>query len=590
MQVLDRFLRALGLPPDGLPPDLEEQAARYRGLLAGRRALVVLDNASSAEQVRPLLPASASCLVLVTSRDRLAGLIAAEGAKVLMLDVLAPSEALELLSRTAGPGRVSREPDAAADVVQLCGCLPLAVRIAGARLAIRPTMGMAELAGLLSDERARLGELSAGDVGVRASFALSYEALDPDAARMFRRLGLIPGPDFARGVAGVLVETTVEEAEKLIEALVDAHLVEPAPILGRYRFHDLLRLYARERAQVEEGVPDRQAAVLRMLEWYLDMADAADRRLSPGRRRLPYERTGRGQEDPALSSLGQALTWFEAERASHLAANHEAADQGIHFIAWQIPDALRVFFSLRSYWVDWRDTHRIGLVAARETGNRHAEAWIMTSLGHMFRELNRFDEAMAVRRRSLAMFRELRKPEGEARVLNGLGAEYLELSRLNDAIPCGQEALALCQKIGYPYGEGQALGLLGKAYLGLGRFEEATDCLHQSLAIRRQLGDRWGEGSTLRNLGRVYSGLGRFEEAIDCEQQALAVAREVGHRWGEGRALELFGRALQHTQGIKAARPCWEEALAIFTELGAPRAEEVRALLEDSSGTLDSNT
>src|SRR6266851_1860904 len=198
-QVLDRFLRALGVPVDLLPTELDDQAARYRGLLVGRRALVVLDNASSAEQVRPLLPASASCLVLVTSRDRLAGLIAAEGAKVLMLDVLAASEALDLLSRTAGSERVSAEPEAAGQVVRRCGCLPLAVRIAGARLATRQGMSFAALAERLSDERGRLGELSAGDVGVGGSFALSYQALDPDIARMFRRLGLIPGPHFAGG-------------------------------------------------------------------------------------------------------------------------------------------------------------------------------------------------------------------------------------------------------------------------------------------------------------------------------------------------------------------------------------------------------
>jgi hypothetical protein len=281
-QVLDRFLRTLRVLPEELPSELEEQAARYRGLLAGRRALVVLDNASSAEQVRPLLPASASCLVLVTSRDRLAGLVATEGARVLMLDVLAPSEALDLLSRTAGPGRVDAEPEAASKVVRLCGYLPLAVRIAGARLATRPGMSLAALAERLSDERARLAELSAGDVGVRASFALSYQALDSDVSRMFRRLGLIPGPDFGRFVAAALLGRTPDEAERLLESLVDAHLVEMASRTGRYRFHDLVRLYAREKARTEESDSDREAALRRMFDWYLDIADAAERLLIPG--------------------------------------------------------------------------------------------------------------------------------------------------------------------------------------------------------------------------------------------------------------------------------------------------------------------
>ena len=236
------------------------QVAARRGLLAGRRVLLVLDNASSPDQVRPLLPASPSCVVLITSRDLLAGMVAAEGAQLLILDVLASGEALELLGRSAGAKRVRAEPEAAAEVVRLCGYLPLAVRIAGARLAIRPTMRLATLVERLSDERSRLAELSAGDVGVRASFAFSYQALSPDSARMFRRLGLVPGPDFACGVAAALTEQNPQAAESDLETLVDTHLLDIAPAPGRYRLHDLLRLYARERAQAEETPQEREDA------------------------------------------------------------------------------------------------------------------------------------------------------------------------------------------------------------------------------------------------------------------------------------------------------------------------------------------
>jgi hypothetical protein len=318
-QVLDRFLRALGVPADALPAHLDEQAARYRGLLASRRALVVLDNASSADQVRPLLPASPSCLVLITSRDRLAGLVATEAARVLMLDVLSAPEGLDLLSRTAGPERVAAEPQAAAEVVRLCGCLPLALRIAGARLATRPDKSAAALAERLSDERDRLGELSAGDVGVRASFALSYGALDPEVARMFRRLGLVPGPDFAPAVAAALVDGTPEEGEAALDALVDAHLVEVGPSPGRYRFHDLLRLYARERAETDETDQDRDEARRRMLEWYLHAADAAERHLAPWRRRLTYQRAV-GWPEPIFAGREEALAWFEMELPALVAA------------------------------------------------------------------------------------------------------------------------------------------------------------------------------------------------------------------------------------------------------------------------------
>src|SRR5947209_2565649 len=355
-EALDGFLRALGVSNEGLPGPLDRKASLYRSLLAGRRALVVLDNASSEEQVRPLLPGSPTCLVLVTSRSSLLGLVAAEGARLVSLDVLGPAEARELLARVAGQDgqeRVGREPEAGTEVARLCGRLPLAVRIAAAELAARPHLSIAELARRLGDEQHRLGELATGDVEVRASFALSYQSLEPPAARMFRRLGLIVGPTFARGVAAALMDVTPGEAERLLETLVDAHLLEVSSVSGRYRFHDLLRLYARERADAEESDADREAALHRMLHWYLDTANAAERLLIPGRRRLPYEPTGRWVE-PAFATRGEALGWFEAERANLAAATQQAAGRGFHSIAWQLPDASWSFFYLRSYWPDWR--------------------------------------------------------------------------------------------------------------------------------------------------------------------------------------------------------------------------------------------
>jgi tetratricopeptide (TPR) repeat protein/transcriptional regulator with XRE-family HTH domain len=584
-QVLDRFLRALGVPPDVLPKELDELAARYRGLLAGRRALVVLDNASSAEQVRPLLPASASCLVLVTSRDRLAGLVAAEGAQVLMLDVLPPSEALDLLSRTIGSGRVSAEPEAAGEVVRLCGCLPLAVRIAGARLATRPGMSLAALAERLSDERGRLGELSAGDVGVRASLGLSYRALHPEAARMFRRLGLIAGPDFARGVAAALTDANPEEAERLLEALVDAHLVEVAAAPGRYRFHDLLRLYAREQSQNEDADLDRDEALRRMFEWYLDGAHAAQGFQAPGRRRLPYQQTGRWQQ-PSFVTFGQLAAWFEAERASLVATVHQAALWGFNPTAWQLACALSTSYPFRSSWTEWHAIHQVGLRAAQQSGNRQAEAWLMTSLGHMYDA----GKGLELSRQSVAIFREIQDPHGEARALSGLGGNYLALGRIEESLDCQQRALAICRSTGDLYGEGRALNHLGMTYRALRRLEEALGCLQRALAIRQELGYVWGNDGVLINLGNVYLDLHRFDEAIDCCQQSVAICREVRHRWGEGRSLALLGDCLRGSGDFAAARACWEEALAIFTELGAAHVDEVRAHLAESPEALQSNT
>jgi tetratricopeptide (TPR) repeat protein len=585
-EALDGFLRSLGVSNKGLPTTVDRKASLYRSLLAGRRALVVLDNAWSEEQVRPLLPGSPTCLVLVTSRSRLLGLVAGEGARPVSLDVLRPSEARELLARVAGQDgryRVGREPEAGTEVARLCGRLPLAVRIAASELAAWPQLSIAELARRLGDEQHRLGELATGDMEVRASFTLSYQSLAPPVAQMFRRLGLIAGPGFGRGVGAALVEVTPEEAERLLETLVDAHLLEVSPVFGRYRFHDLLRLYARERADAEETDSDREAALGRMFDWYLDTADHAERLLIPGRGRLPYEPTGRWDE-PVFATRGEALGWFEAERANLVAATQQAADLGLHSLAWQLPDALWSFFFLRSYWPDWRDTHQTGLAAARKAGDRQAEAWMLSGLGDFGLELRRSEEVASVFQRSVAICREIGDREGEARALCGLGRCETHVRRFDRAIECEQQALTISREVGYPYRQGVALYHLGEAYCDMGRLEEAVDCHRQALAIRQELGDRWNEGVSLTDLGRVFCELRRFEDAIDCEQRSLAIAREVGHRWGEARSLEVLGIALLQTQGVEAARGCWRQALKIFTGLGAPQADDLRARL---TGTLD---
>lgn len=409
-QVLDRFLRALGVAGDALPANTDEQTGLYRSLLASKHALVVVDNASTADQVRPLLPASPTCLVVVTSRDTLGGLVAREGARLLSLDVLTAGEAIELLARVAGHDRVDREPQTAAQVARLCGYLPLAVRIAAAKLVTRPAWTLAHLAGRLADEQHRLGELTAGDAQIRASFALSYDSLAPATARMFRRLGLIPGPDFTTGVAAALTDSTTDTAGTHLEALVDAHLLEAIPARrGRYRFHDLLRLYARERVLDEDSDHERAVGLRRMLDWYLDTADTADRLLDPSRRRLPRDRVA-GRSESVLRTRTHALAWFEAEQASLVAATHQAAEWGLHTIAWQLADALWSFFFLPKHWAD---TCHVGLTAAREAGNRQAEAWMVTGLGVIYAYLRRFDEALDCYQQALAIQRAIGDRHGQ---------------------------------------------------------------------------------------------------------------------------------------------------------------------------------
>jgi tetratricopeptide (TPR) repeat protein len=571
-QVLDRFLRALGVPADALPTDLDEQAARYRGLLADRRALLVLDNVSSADQVRALLPGASTCLTLITSRDRLAGLVAAEGAHLFVLDPLASEEALDLLARIAGRDRVAAEPEAAAEVTRLCGYLPLAVRVAGAKLVTRPTMSLATLARRLANESRRLGELRAGDVEVRASFALSYTGLPADLARMFRRLGLIAGPDFASGVAAALMHNTPEEAEELLDALIDIHLLEATTTPGRYRLHDLLRLYARERIEAEESSHDREGALGRMLYWYLDKAYVADQILAPWPRRLPLEREG-ARSESSITAYGQALAWLEVERASLVAAAHQGANSSFDSVAWQLSDALVSFFHLRKYWADWLDTHRVGLSVARRAHNQRAEAWMLSGLGVAFYDLHQIHDAIDYHQQSLAIFRGVEDRWGEGRALNHLSNAYRALGRLADAVDCAEQALAIFRKIEIRYGEGMALNSLGEAYHELQRFNEAIDYLQQALTIRREIEDRRGEGADLNSLGEVYYELQRFNEAIDCHQQSLAIFRGVEDRWGEGRALNHLGMAYSELQRFDEAINFHEKALTTYREMGDRYAE-----------------
>jgi tetratricopeptide (TPR) repeat protein len=292
----------------------------------------------------------------------------------------------------------------------------------------------------------------------------------------------------------------------------------------------------------------------------------------------------------SFASYGQVVAWFEAERASLLSAVHQAPRSGFHSTAWQLADALWTRYSLRSSWADWHDILQVALAAARETRNGQAEAWLMTSLGHMYSEVHQVDKALDFCLRALAIFRKIRDQQGEARALTGLGRGYISLGRFEQSIECEQRALAICQRMGDPYREARALKHLGEAYRALGRFEEALDCLQRALAIRQELGYIWGKYSIFVKLGQVYSDLHRFDEAIDRYQQSLAICRDVGHRWGEARSLQLLGLPLQKTEGVEAARACWAEALQIFTELGALEAEEVRDLLKDRSGALRSNT
>jgi tetratricopeptide (TPR) repeat protein len=620
-QALEGFLRALDVPVDKIPVGMEAKAGLYRSLLNGRRVLVVLDNAHTAEQVRPLLPGSPGCLVVVTSRNRLSGLLARNGAHRVNLDPLPPSEAVLLLRQIIGVARVEAEPDMAVELARRCAYLPLALRISAERVASHPHTTLADLAGELADERDRLNVLIADEdetTAVRSVFLWSYRTLAPAVARLFRLLGLHAGPDISLPSAAVLAGTTPPQARQLLDVLTGVHLLEQTGH-DRYRFHDLLRLYAAERAAAEESDHDRATAVRRVLAWYLHTADAAGRVLTPQWRYVPLDSPEADFPPLVFVTYHQAVKWCEAERANLVAATRHAAECGQHVIAWKLPAVLWNFFLLRGHWHDWITTHETGLAATHYLHDRYGEAWIANNLGDGYRGLGRFDEALDHLQQALAAWRELYdrwgegwtlynlgttyrsmgrfddalehyqqalargrkmgKPWGEAWALHSLATTYRSMGRFDDALEHYQQALARGRKMGKPWGEAWALHSLATTYRSMGRFEDAFDHYHQALLVRREINDRWGEGWTLHSVAITYRDLGRFDDALDHYHQALLVYRKINDSWGEGRTLYNIGELLHDTGHLAEARGSWHQALAIFEDLGDPWAANVRARL-----------
>jgi DNA-binding SARP family transcriptional activator/tetratricopeptide (TPR) repeat protein len=565
---LGLLLRMLRVPPDTIPDGLAARTARWRAELAGRRVLVVLDNAVSAAQVRPLLPGTPGCLVLLTSRHRL-GVV--EGASVLSLDVLSPAEALDLFGAVAGSARVAAEPTAAASVVRLCGYLPLAIRVAATRLVNRPRWTVAGLAARLGAESGRLGELTLHDRGVGPAFALSYACLEPAQQRLFRLLGRHPGADFDAHSVAALAATTPQRAEELLESLVDTHLLsQPAP--GRYSFHDLLREYARmldgpegpERPEELEGPegPDGLEGpepIARLHGYYLAAVTAATDRVAPDSRWPDPPRTSTAHLPP-LADVDAALSWLDSERAT-LVALASAVDD------WRLACVLRVYFEHRGHFADWRVTHEHALRAAR--GDAVGTTLIRFGLGACAMWTGRLDEG-------LDHFRHATRsadPRLRATALTSMGMLAHLLHRDVEAAGHLHRALAITQD--NPRTTALALNNLGLAEGRLGRRDAALDHHRRALTLARQAGSRGAERAILLGLGETSLRLG--VPAEEPFRRARDLARRGRFRMQEALALD----GLAHATGERWA---WRAALAIFTDLGVARAGLVRAHL-DSPGT-----
>jgi DNA-binding SARP family transcriptional activator/predicted negative regulator of RcsB-dependent stress response len=600
--VLAGFLRALGVEGAAIAEGLEERVQQFRARLADRRVLVVLDNAADEAQVRPLLPASQGCAALVTSRTQLSGL---EAAHPLCLDVLDPDQAVQLLAKLAGSGRVAAEPEAAAAIVRLCGWLPLAVRIAGARLASRPQWELALLAERLADEHRRLDELATGDLEVRASVALSYFGRGEAERRLFRLLGLLAAPSIPAWVAAALLDTGPMEAEGLLERLVDAQLVEAAgqDQTGqlRYRLHDLLRVYARERLALEEPEPAQQASLQRAVQAYLTLAERADALLVPSGL---YRYSGDPASRPAAEHPAAAIVerdpsgWFEVERASLVAAVEHGCETGKGDLGWRLADTLTGFFQLHTHWDDWQQTHTLALAAARRAGDRDAEGCVLGGLGELHTERACLDDARRCLHQSLAAFRETGNRRRELQCLLNLGFIDHEQGRFDDAIARLQPSLVGFQELGARSWEAMALFCLGKVHLDQGRLDAAMACLDQSLTLVRAVADRSWEAAILRRLGLVRSAQGWPEAAVACLEQSLMLVRASGERPGEAYVLQSLGEVYRKQGRLDAATRSIQDSLALARVTG-DRSAEAFALhtlgdihreqgrLEDAAGCLE---
>jgi tetratricopeptide (TPR) repeat protein/transcriptional regulator with XRE-family HTH domain len=573
------FLDALGIRPEQIPAGLDGQAGLYRSLLAGRQMLVVLDNAADEQQVRPLLPGSPGCLAVVTSRRQLAGLAAGEGAVLITLDCLPQAEALQLLAARLGAGRVAAEPGAAGEVVRLCAGLPLALAIAAARGAVRPGFSLAELAAELRQAGNCLDALDAGAAGasIRPVFSWSHHALSQPAARMFRLLGLHPGPDVSVPAAASLAGVGRRAARVLLDELTCASLLtEHHP--GRYALHDLLRAYAAEQAALDGG-GEQPAATGRLLDHYLHTAHAAALALGPSHSPLTLATPAAGTRPEQPADRQQAMDWFAAEHKVLLALASHAAASGADTHAWQIPWAMDAYLDRQGHWAELAATELTALAAAERLSDKAGQAHLSRAIGHARFWLGSHDDARAHLSLALQLYQQLVDKAGQGRIQLDLAIISEHAGRFGEGLGHARQALQLFQEAREQAMQARALHSVGWHSAHLGDHSQALDSCQRALELARQAGDRVGESAVWDSLGYIRRQLGQHAQAITCYQNALHIRRETGERYHQAETLAGLGDVWHSSGDLDAARGAWQEALVILDDLGHHDAAQVRAKL-----------
>jgi tetratricopeptide (TPR) repeat protein len=548
-----------------MPASEDGLAALFRTRLAGRAVLLLLDNARDAAQVRPLLPGSSTSAVIVTARSRMPDLAST---KLVDLEVFDDDESKVLFARIVGEERAAEEPESTAEVLASCAGMPLAIRICAARLAARSRWSIQSMAERL---RARLlDELKIGDMAVRASFQVSFDSLpdEGEPARTFRLLGLWQGPFISLPAAAALLGRDEHETAEALETLIDAYLLESlAP--DRYGFHDLLRIYAAERVQTEESARDRDAAVRRLLHWYLHTVDAAATRISPLRSRPPLPEAPRELRPLTFDGPDSAMDWLESEHQNIVAATRTAAAEGLNDVAWLLPASALAFFNRRGYDGDWITTHELALASVRKAGDRAGEAQVLNNLGLAY---SRMDPRSGVRYLEQAL--EIRRGgsdlSGVARTWSNLLDTYLLLGRFTEVIDQRDDVLRVQREAGEVNSEGVALSNIGEAYLGLGQIPEAVECLRLAGEIFGRTGDSRGEANVLQALGDAYLAQERTDDALASYQRAVETFHSIRDR-REAPALLRLGRACGQAGLTADARAYLSRADALFRALGDER-------------------
>jgi DNA-binding SARP family transcriptional activator/tetratricopeptide (TPR) repeat protein len=574
MAALDTLLRAVDVPGEEVPTELDARAARWRAELAARSMLVVLDNAADAAQVRPLLPGTARSLTLITSRRRMVDL---EAAHTVSVDVMPEADAVALFTGVVGDDRAAGEADAVLEVVELCGYLPLAIRIAAARLRSRRAWSVRHLADRLRQARSPLAELSAGDRSVAAAFALSYENLDTDLRRMFRLLGVHAGPDIDAGAAAALAAVDRMEAERLLEQLVDDHLVQQ-PAVGRYFLHDLVRQHARAVALTDEPDAERTAALRRTVDFYLHTGYGGTRLIDDQFPPIDVGAPAPGCVPEPLVDEMAAMAWFDANDQCVLAARAAAEEAGWDTAVWQLAWTLDNFIYRRGNLHDSIASWSAGLAAAQRLGNVAVQARAHRRLGLVYAPLGDQEVVLHHLGQSLTLAEKIGDVLGQAGAHFVLAFSWIQHNDYRRALTHSISARALYREAGDTRWEIRSLSMIGGCHARLGDHEQARDYCESALALCRRHSDVFGQADSLENLGAIAKETGEHAQALTHYEQALVLWHDLDNTYRQAGALTIIGDLHADLEHPDDARHAWQRAAELYRRqnlhTAATRVEE----------------